>query len=488
MLKIQNTLSKTKEEFKSINNNRINMYTCGVTVYDHCHIGHARSLYLFEVIRRYLKFSGYKVSFVRNITDVDDKIINKAKELAAKDGQLNDSLSNDQRRNVIEQVFDDVRTKYIDSYYSDLRALNIPRADVEPKATENIKDMQDYITALIEKGYAYPSNGNVYFSVRKFKDYGKLSGKKIDDLLSSVRIDNDPDKKDPLDFALWKASKDDEPFWESPWGRGRPGWHIECSVMSRKFLGSDTLDIHGGGRDLVFPHHENEIAQSEALTDTKFSEYWIHHGLLTIEKQKMSKSLGNFLTVRDVLDKIPADILKMFFLRATYSSSIDFSWDIIEEVKKAYDRIVTLRARLSSALAGRNLESAELTIDGVSFDDMFRTAMDDDFNMPKALAVLFDLVSTANALMDKNMTDDTLSKMCYAQGFINRVADIFVLDFNLNQYNNITDDEIEECILKRLECKKNKEYEKADAIRKTLLEKGVTLNDNKDGTTWKRMI
>ncbi len=334
MLKIYNTLTKKKEEFRPQDNNQVKMYACGVTVYDHCHIGHARSLYVFEVMRRYIKYKGYDIKFVRNITDVDDKIINKARAWA------------NEQNIPFQEAFDKVRNTYIDSYYRDLNVLGLPKADLEPKATENIDEMIIYIEKLIEKKFAYESGGSVYFSVRNLPQYGQLSGKKIDDLRESVRIDTDANKRDPLDFALWKQAKEDEPSWPSPWGKGRPGWHIECSVMSQKYLKTETLDIHGGGLDLVFPHHENERAQAEAGTGKSFANYWIHHGLLTIEKQKMAKSLGNFVTIVNALAKYPADILKLFYLQAHYSSSIDFSWERMEEAKKAYERIVILRDKL----------------------------------------------------------------------------------------------------------------------------------------------
>ncbi|UCC94524.1 MAG: cysteine--tRNA ligase, partial [Candidatus Omnitrophota bacterium] len=292
MLRIYNTLTKQKQEFKPQEPSRINMYVCGVTVYDDCHIGHARSLYIFEVIRRYLKQKSFDVRFIRNITDIDDKIINRANELAVDWKEL-------------------VKT-YIDKYYKDLERLEIPSADEEPRATENISEMIKHIEGLIERGYAYVTKSGVYFNVRKFNSYGKLSGQSVDEMRSGGRIAPDETKQDPLDFALWKISKEGEPYWESPWGRGRPGWHIECSVMSQRHLKTETLDIHGGGRDLIFPHHENEIAQSEALSGRPFVKYWMHHGLLTINGQKMAKSLGNFVTIGDFIAKHrDQDLLKL---------------------------------------------------------------------------------------------------------------------------------------------------------------------------------
>jgi cysteinyl-tRNA synthetase len=317
---IYNSLSKRKEQFIPINNPQVKIYTCGVTVYDACHIGHARSLFIFDLIRRYLKFRGFKVSFVRNITDIDDKIINRAIEL-----KIN---------------WQDLVAKYIASYYQDLASLGIEKADFEPRATENIPEMIKYIEGLIQKGYAYESGGDVYFDVRKFSGYGKLSGQSIDQMYTGVRVASAESKNDPLDFALWKRSKENEPFWPSRWGPGRPGWHIECSVMSQKFLKTKTLDIHAGGRDLIFPHHENELAQSESHTGRIFAKYWMHHGLLTINAQKMSKSLGNFITIKDFIAKYHnSERLKFFFLSAHYRHPVDYSDLKIQEAKQALQRI-----------------------------------------------------------------------------------------------------------------------------------------------------
>jgi len=471
MIQIYNSLTKKKQDFKPQKKDTVNMYACGVTVYDDCHIGHGRSLYIFEVIRRYLRFRGFKVNFVRNITDVDDKIINKARALA---GEKNISL---------KEAFDEVRQTYIDSYRDDLELLSLPRADKEPLATENIADMQKFIAGLIEKGYAYQSGGNVYFSVRKFSSYGKLSGKKIDDLFSSVRIEVDPNKKDPLDFALWKAAKEDEPFWDSPWGKGRPGWHIECSVMSQKYLKTKTLDIHGGGRDLIFPHHENELTQSESLTGKPFANYWIHHGLLTIESQKMAKSLGNFITIKDVLGKFPADVLKVFYLGAHYSSSIDFSWEKIEEKREAYERIDILIGKLSkiSKQSHKNCQPIE------KLKKEFTEAMDDDFNMPKALGVLFEIVNECNRLLEgADKAKD--EKLLCGLDLIKEIADIFAFTFKREIAGGIKIEQIEEKINCRLEHKKNKNFKEADKIRQELEKQGIILEDNKEGTTWRRKL
>jgi len=472
MLKIHNTLTKQKEEFRPQKPPEVKMYTCGVTVYDDCHIGHGRSLYIFEVMKRYLEFRGYKVEFIRNITDVDDKIINKAGEWSKKENIP------------LKDAFDKVRKTYIDSYHQDLKLLDIPRAKKEPLATENIKEMQAYIQKLIEKGFAYEAQGNVYFSVRKFTSYGKLSGKKIDDLFSSVRIEPDPLKKDPLDFALWKKAKPDEPYWQSPWGKGRPGWHIECSVMSQKFLRADTLDIHGGGRDLVFPHHENECAQSQSLTGKTFANYWIHHGLLTINGQKMAKSLGNFITIKDVLAKFPANIMKIFYLGAHYSSPMDFSWERIEEAKKAYERIDILMGKLENIKAAKKIDESIGQI--AQFKEKFIEAMDDDFNMPKGLAVLFDLINHCNKLLEEGKAKK--EELACAKKLIDDIAKVFCFGLREVKLTDISEKEIEEKIKLRLQYRKEKKFKEADKIRKDLEEKGIILEDTKEGTEWRKKL
>ncbi|MFH1093624.1 MAG: cysteine--tRNA ligase [Candidatus Omnitrophota bacterium] len=474
-LKIYNSLSSKKDEFKPQTSGRVNMYTCGVTVYDACHIGHARSLYIFEVIRRYLKFRGFDIKLVRNITDVDDKIINKAREWAKRD------------KVSLKEAFDNVRNFYIKDYYKDLESLGLPCADVEPKATDNIKEIQTYINDLIAIDFAYEKEGNVYFSPRKLKGYGDLSGNSLDQVLESVRIEADPLKEDPVDFALWKKAKEEEPAWDSPWGKGRPGWHIECSVMSQKYLGVDTLDIHGGGRDLIFPHHENEKAQAEALTGKKFANYWIHHGLLTIDSQKMAKSLGNFVTIKDVLKRYPADILKIFYLQAHYSSSIDFSWKKMEEAKKAYERIERLKEKLEKTYgevdASKPGKSGEGNIG--EYRTAFMGAMDDDFNMPKALAVFFDMVYECNKLIENNTQNKDLI-LSDALSVMKEMAEVFCLTFLKQKLISLSDGEIEKKVKLRLKYKKEKDFKSADKVRDELLECGIIIEDTKDGkTTWR---
>ncbi len=484
---IYNSLTRKKEEFTPINPPRVNIYTCGVTVYDACHIGHARSLFVFDVIRRYLEYRGYKVNFARNITDIDDKIINRANELK-KDWQ-------------------ELVKEYIVSYYQDLEALGVKRGDFEPRATENISEMIKYISVLIEKSFAYNSGGDVYFNVRKFPEYGKLSGQSIDSMLKGVRIEASELKKDPLDFALWKKSKEGEPFWQSPWGRGRPGWHIECSVMSQKFLRTDTLDIHAGGRDLIFPHHENEIAQAEALTGKPFAKYWIHHGLLTINGQKMSKSLGNFVTIKEFIVKHKdANALKMLFLSTHYSHPVDYTEEKIREENSAFNN---LKSFIIFANAAENFPGGgELNkIKPVGFEEEidkykkeFIAAMDDDFNTPEARATLFKIVSyTFNCVNGqlRRLEESCLQK---AKGALIELGELLGLSLlsisetTANGFEGSFINDIEDKIKERNKAARGKDFKRADQIRAELLQKGIILEDTKDwfnklpleGTTWRK--
>jgi len=468
-VKIHNSLNKTKEDFYPLKGKTVKMYTCGVTVYDDCHIGHARSLYTFDVIVRYLKYKGFKVNFVRNITDVDDKIINRAKDLGVETKELAD--------------------KYIKSYYKDLLSLGIGKADFEPRATENIREMVKYIEKLIKKDYAYVTDSGVYFDISKFKGYGKLSNQSIDQMLEGVRIQIDEKKKNPLDFALWKKSKEGEPSWKSPWGQGRPGWHIECSVMSQKYLKTDTLDIHGGGRDLIFPHHENELTQAEASTGKPFAKYWIHHGLLTINGQKMAKSLGNFVTINEVLSKYPADILKLFYLQAHYSSSIDFSWEKMEEVKRAYESIDILREKLKKEYGKVNIAKAIKAGTGFvsEFKEQFIQSMDDDFNTAQALAVLFEMVNKCNAVFDSNVESKQFI-LRYALDFMQEIAGIFGLTFLKDELSNKEKKVIEDKIKLRNKYRAQKKFKEADTVREELESEGIILEDTKEGTTFRRKI
>jgi cysteinyl-tRNA synthetase len=456
---IYNSLTKKKEELTPLDGKTIKMYSCGVTVYDKCHIGHARSLYIFDVIRRYLAHRGYAVRFIRNITDVDDKIINKSKEL--------------------QKPFDEVVRENIEAYERDLKSLGVDKADVEPRATQYIPKMIAFITALMEKGFAYEVEGDVYFSVRQFKGYGKLSGQSIDQMIEATRIEQDPKKRDPLDFALWKKTKDDEKSWPSPWGYGRPGWHIECSCMSMNELNSETIDIHAGGRDLIFPHHENEIAQSEALTGKPFSKYWIHHGLLTINGQKMSKSLKNFITLDEVLEKYSNNILKLFFLQSHYASPIDFSWEKMEEVKKGYDRIAILMTKLEKIKKPADGKSSDW---GLARQEEIKTAMDDDFNTPKALSVLHDMVNECNKVMDSD-TEGKHPMLREARDLLKDIARILGLDFIKD--SRISEEE-ENLLSQRIEARKKKDFRRSDELRDLLKKKGIVVEDTKEGQVWRR--
>jgi len=470
---IYNSLSRKKEELIPLKPQEIKMYVCGPTVYDQPHIGHARSAYIFDVIRRYLIYRGYKVKFVRNVTDVDDKIIEKAqKEFKGED--LNEAVKK-------------VSVKYLDLYHEEMKSLGILEPDAEPKATEYVdKDkplMQEFIGRLIKNDCAYISEGDVYFDIKKAKNYGKLSNQAIDKMEAGARIALGEKKKDPLDFALWKSAKTGEPSWDSPWGKGRPGWHIECSVMSSDILG-DEFDIHGGGLDLIFPHHENEIAQSEGA-GKKFARYWIHHGLLTINGQKMSKSLGNFITVKDFLDKYKnADMLKMFFLSAVYSQPIDFNEKKIKEMDEAHYRFYNLIRRIEKNITLDFQPSSKnfLEIEGIK--NKFIEAMDDDFNMPQGIASLFDLVTIAN----KNIND--LDFIFNARNLLLELSEILGLEFNekIDTWEFKVGRSIDLLVKEREEARKKKDFKRSDEIRKELEVKGIILEDTKDGTTWRRKL
>jgi len=475
-LKIYNTLTRTKEDFIPLDpdGRRVNMYTCGVTVYDKCHIGHARSLYIFDVIRRYLKFRGYDVRFARNITDVDDKIIHKARELG--------------------RTFEDVVEENIDLYRTDLKNLGISDADYEPRATQNIGPMIAHIQALIDKGFAYESGGDVYFKVRAFKDYGKLSGQSVDQMLEAVRIDKGSGKKDPLDFALWKRSKDGEPSWDSPWGEGRPGWHIECSVMSMKELQCRTLDIHAGGLDLQFPHHENEVAQSEALTDQPFAKYWIHHGLLKINGQKMAKSLGNFITVDDALKKYKSvDDIKMFFLSSHYRSAIDLSDDKLIEAHKNVQRLVILFKRLRKGTGYEMTSGGEQAAFIQEFADRFAQAMDDDFNTPQALSHIFDFVRELNKRADSTDAvndQEFINALIVLRRICREVFGMFDTMFGEMNIGDIAEDvpgdkDLRRMLDERKAARAQKDFARSDELRDQLKARGIIVEDGKSGQTWR---
>jgi len=456
---IYNSLTKRKEEFKPLNPPQVNMYTCGITAYDECHIGHARSLYIFEVIRNYLKFRGFQVKLVRNITDIDDKIIERSRQL-----KIN---------------WQELVEKYIADYQENLKLLDIKNADLEPRATEHIPSMIKNIEKLIKKDYAYITSSGVYFNVRKFKEYGKLSGQKIQQMLEGVRIEPQEDKRESLDFALWKFSSPDEPAWESPWGKGRPGWHIECSTMAMEYLG-ETLDIHGGGRDLIFPHHENEIAQSEAITGKPFAQYWIHHGLLTINGQKMAKSLGNFVNIKDILKDYHPDVLKFFFLSSHYSHPIDFSWEKLKEFHKARSHFINLWERLNSIgiLEKEHSLFEDSRIDKIK--EEFLNAMDDDFNTARATAVLFKLINIIEN--DLIHYKDNIQRIIYGKSILQELSRIFIISLEIQP--------IEDSILEKIKLRnifrKNKAFSQADQIRKELAERGIILEDTPQGTIYRR--
>ncbi len=465
-IRIYNSLTQKKEELVPSADKTIKMYSCGVTVYDQCHVGHARSLYVFDMIRRYLKFREYTVHFVRNITDIDDKIIDRARESKKKSHEVSE--------------------ENIQAYYRDLKGLGVDRADVEPKATENILDMVAHIQGLIEKKHAYAAEGDVYFRVRSFPEYGKLSGQSIDKMMEAVRIEKDGKKEDPLDFALWKKSKEGEPSWPSPWGPGRPGWHIECSCMSMKHLHSETLDIHAGGRDLIFPHHENEIAQSEALTGKPFARCWIHHGLLTINGQKMSKSTGNFITVQDALKKYGVDDLKLFFLSSHYASAIDFSEEKMTEAHKALQRFDILFWKAASIIEGKNGKLASPEVDFIrEHKEHFIEAMDDDFNTPMALGHLFDLLNATNKFIDNSRGMPQYDAVIYTavntiEGLTKEIFGLFTKQMEIELPS-----ELKSLLAERSKARADRDFKRADELRELLRQKEVIVEDTKEGQNWR---
>ncbi len=463
-LRITNSLSRKKEEFIPLKDKIVNMYTCGVTAYDKCHIGHARSLYIFDVMRRYLAFRGYTVNFVRNITDVDDKIISKARELKVSS------------RRVAE---DNIRL-----YEKDLKDLGIAAADKEPRATENIPAIIQAVQALVEKDMAYEREGDVYFRVRRFKDYGRLSGQSIENIMEAVRIEKDEKKEDPLDFALWKKSREDEPSWESPWGGGRPGWHIECSVMSLEHLKCKTLDIHAGGRDLIFPHHENEIAQAEALTGAPFARYWVHNGLLTINGQKMAKSLGNYITIQEALDRFHVDDLKIFFLSSHYASPIDFSEPKMEEAHKMMQRFDVLFWKASEIIQEKELipETADFIQKAKAG---FIEALDDDFNTPQALACLFCLVNDTNKFIDERKDTEQYAAVVYcAVDTLEALAGKIFGFFRKEPQRELKDEE-RALLEERAQARVRKDFSRSDELRALLRERDIIVEDTPRGQTWR---
>ncbi len=467
-MKIYNTLSKSKEEFVPLEEGKVKMYVCGPTVYNFIHIGNARPMIVFDTVRRYFEYKSYDVNYVSNFTDVDDKIIKKAIEEGV--------------------TAEEISKRYIAECKKDMEGLNVKPATKHPLATEEICGMVDMIQSLIDKGYAYEKNGTVYYRTRKFKDYGKLSHKNLDDLQSggrSLLVTGEDEKEDPLDFVLWKPKKEGEPAWESPWSDGRPGWHIECSEMSKKYLG-EQIDIHAGGEDLIFPHHENEIAQSEAANGKEFAKYWMHNGFLNIDNRKMSKSLGNFFTVREISEKYDLQVLRFFMLSAHYRSPLNFSAELMEAAKNGLNRIVTaaenLKFLMGSAKTVTMTEEERQKYEASSqYAASFEKAMDDDFNTADAIAAVFDYVKYINTNVGQDSSKEFLERL---YGSLSTLTD--VLGIIVDRKEEMLDADIEALIEERQAARKEKNFARADAIREELLAKGIILEDTREGVKWKR--
>lgn len=489
-LRLYNTCTRKKEEFKPITEGKVGIYVCGVTVYDSCHVGHARSALVFDVITRYLKYRGYEVTFVKNFTDVDDKIIDKAKTTGL--------------------PFSEVAERYIREHNEDMDALGVERPSVAPRATDHIAGMIRLIQALFEKGLAYQAGGDVYYAVEKFPSYGKLSGRSLDDMMAGARVDVNEKKNNPLDFALWKASREGEPWWDSPWGKGRPGWHIECSVMSREFLG-ETFDIHGGGEDLVFPHHENEIAQSEGASGKPLANYWIHNGFVRINSEKMSKSLGNTCTIKDMLGSCRPEALRLFMLQSHYRSPVDYTDSSLAEAKLGLDRLYSTMKGIKEILAKKtdfpgatpdNLPARHrAALDRIEvFPVRFAEAMDDDFNTARALGYLFDAVRVTNTYLAEeraavsqatlfvlNRAKKHFEETGRALGLLGRDPDDYFLEARDREASvrGLAVEEIERLIEERKQARAAKDWARADEIRRTLAEKNIILQDAGSTTIWK---
>lgn len=467
-MKIFNTLTRTKEEFVPIHPGKVGIYVCGPTVYDYIHIGNARPMIVFDTLRRYMEYKGYEVNYVSNFTDVDDKIIRRANEEGVDASVISE--------------------RYIKEVKKDMQDMNVREATTHPKATEEIPDMIEMVKTLIEKGYAYEVNGTVYFRTRRFEEYGKLSKKNLDDLRSgnrSLLVSGEDEKEDALDFVLWKPKKEGEPSWPSPWGDGRPGWHLECSVMSKKYIG-DIIDIHAGGEDLIFPHHENEIAQSEAANGKEFARYWMHNGFLKINNEKMSKSLGNFFTVREIAEQYPLQVIRFFMLSAHYRSPLNFSAELVEASKNGLERILTAVKRLdalSDEAKAANLTEPQKEQEQALqvYMDRFEAAMDDDLNTADAISVLFELIKYCNIHMDEQSPKGLLAQAASA---VKQICEILGIETETEQ--ELLDSDIEALINERQEARKNKNFARADEIRNMLADRGILLEDTREGVKWKR--
>ncbi len=465
-MKIFNTMTRSKEEFKPLEEGKVKMYVCGPTVYNYIHVGNARPFIIFDTLRRYLEYRGYDVTFVQNFTDVDDKIIKRGHEEGI--------------------APEEIAQKYIKEYFVDADGLGIKRASVHPQVTENIEQIIEFVKELEDKGYAYAVNGDVYFDTQKFEGYGKLSGIKQEELEAGSRIEVNDQKKHPMDFVLWKAKKEGEPGWTSPWGEGRPGWHIECSVMSRRYLG-DTIDIHAGGQDLKFPHHENEIAQSEARSGKTFSNYWMHNEYININNEKMSKSKGNFFTVRDISKLYDLEVVRLFMLSTHYRNPINFSDEILNQSKAGLERLYNAKERVEFIISklndnAENADELKLEEELNSFRQRFIEAMDDDLNTADALSIIFELARFMNSNVNENATKEFANKVL---GEFNELTGVLNI-VNKKHEEDMLDEEIEALIQKRTDAKKNKDFKLADEIRNELLEKGIVLEDTRQGVKWRR--
>lgn len=466
---VHNTLNNTKMEFKPLEPGKVKMYVCGPTTYNYIHLGNARPIVVFDTIRRYLMYCGYEVTYIQNFTDVDDKIIKRANE------EQDDPIK--------------LAARYIDEFFKDVKALNVLPATKYPKVSEHMQEIIDFVQKIIDAGYGYVIDGDVYFSVRKYKEYGKLSGRNLDDMQAGARVDVDSRKQDPMDFALWKSAKPGEPAWDSPWGKGRPGWHIECSAMSCKYLG-EQFDIHGGGQDLIFPHHENEIAQTECVTGKPMANYWLHNGFITINSEKMSKSLGNFFLLRDILDKFDPETVRFYLLSVQYRSPLDFDDEKLQVAQKGLERLKNCYAAMQNGLKAAAAEETDgdaLLLQKIAaVEEAFQDAMNDDFNTALASAALFDAAREINTYLKQ----DALNKAALqkAADTYTALLNIMGLDFNAadNANDGLVDDLMNLLIDLRKQARADKNYAMADQIRNQLNEIGVILEDTKQGTTWKR--